>query len=76
MEFMSEFNKRVVLKNAMLAGIQPWLFYSGRGMQKDNNRRIQYSRQQWINLWAYQYNRKFAHDFFLSDLQNLHLGVF
>ena len=37
-------------ENAMLAGIHPWLFYNGRGMQKDRNRKKQYSRQQWVNL--------------------------
>ena len=60
-------------ENAMLAGIHPWLFYNGRGMQKDINRKIQYSRQQWINLWAYQHNRKFAHDFsFLFNVKDMY----
>ena len=52
-------------ENAMLAGIHPWLFYNGRGMQKDINRKIQYSRQQWINLWAYQHNKKICTRFFI-----------
>ena len=60
-------------ENAMLAGIHPWLFYNGRGMQKDINRRIQYSRQQWVNLWAFQHNRKFAQDFsFLFNVKDMY----
>ena len=60
-------------ENAILAGIHPWLFYNGRGMQKDINRKIQYSRQQWINLWAYQHNRKFAQDFsFLFNVKDMY----
>ena len=60
-------------EHAMLAGIHPWLFYNGRGMQKDINRKIQYSRQQWINLWAYQHNRKFAQDFsFLFNVKDMY----
>ena len=55
-------------ENEMLAGIHPWLFYNGRGMQKDINRKIQYSHQQWINLWAYQNNKnlhKIFHFYFM-----------
>ena len=60
-------------ENLLLAGIHSWLFYNGRGMQKDKNRLVQYSRLQWIQLWASQSNRKFAEDFsFLFNVKDMY----